>query len=310
MGSALPANLHHNRTVATLRLSGPVGPVLNDPKTTRVSPVTRLATLSALLLVVLVSSGCENVTLALEDEIVFRPDGSGTARFTLSILRSTTITPVFEKLTQELRQRLPPSVTLRVREDPRWLHWDMTFSFQHVRQLNDTANQVLQLLTMNPQSPAPWTIVTLRFVQNRGWLRTTIYYAAELKSRFTSDGEFLGWTHTVVLPGRVQQTNGTVQGNRVSWKIGANQSLQANATSTLTNTAAVWLSGLLAVGLVGGGTLMWVRHRRSTRPQVCEQCGAPLPARARFCERCGTKVAVPRKSRPAPATDQREGESR
>ncbi len=28
MGSALPADLHHNLTVATLQLSGPVGPVL------------------------------------------------------------------------------------------------------------------------------------------------------------------------------------------------------------------------------------------------------------------------------------------
>jgi len=108
--------------------------------------MARIIGLAAVLLIALISAGC--VTMALEDEVVFRPDGSGTAKVTLSALRADMAMAASpEKLTQDLRQALPPGVALSTRGDTTWLYWDMTFAFQHDRQLHDTLNRVLRALS-------------------------------------------------------------------------------------------------------------------------------------------------------------------
>jgi hypothetical protein len=260
-----------------------------------VSQAIRVATLAAVLVIALISAGC--VTMALEDEVVFRPDGSGTAKVTLSALRADMAMAASpEKLTQDLRQALPPGVTLGTRENGTWLYWDMTFAFQDVRQLHETFNQVLRALSGGERGGAAWMIVALDLVPNRGLIRTTFRYAAELKTEFRGDAallapSFRGWTHTIVLPGRIQETNGSVRGDRISWKVGADRTLRATATTTMTNAGAMGLLGLLALVVVGGGVTVWARNRRPRTGRWCDQCGAPLPAGARFCDRCGAAAS-------------------
>jgi hypothetical protein len=142
-------------------------------------------------------------------------------------------------------------------------------------------------------------IATLTLASDPGFFRTTFRYSAELRSEFKGDAAMLapyfrGWTHTVVLPGEVGETNGAVAGNRISWKLGANETTVAAATTTVTNPLAYVIAGVLGlvvVGLAGGGIVMWTRRRRTCAHQWCDQCGAAVSGGARFCDGCGAAAS-------------------
>jgi hypothetical protein len=256
----------------------------------------RAGRLAAVLLIMLLSSGC--VKTGLEDEVVFRADGSGRARITFRMSRDDLRAIGMSGATQQgVKEPLPPRATLSTRSDEHWLYWDVALSFQNPRQLHEDLNLVLRAFGKTEHGDSVWTVTVLDFSRERGLLRTVIHYTAELKTAFTADAavlapSFLGWTHTVVLPGRVEHTNGTVRGNRITWKVGSNQTLRATVTTTVRNTATIGLLGLLLLLVVGGGIVMGVRRRRAHVTRWCEQCGAALPAGARFCEHCGWEVGA------------------
>ncbi len=237
------------------------------------------------LLAALLASGC--VEMAIEDEIVFRRDGSGTARVTIAMDRaglSMLSTP--DQITQKLRSEVPHGVMITTRENQNWIYWDMTFSFQDPQDLRGKVNGIMRA------GQGSEGMLSIAFARSDGFLRSTYSYVAELKLAFEGDAAILapyfrGWTHRVQLPGRIVTSNGETSGGQVRWSVPADRPFRVSATSSETSIPVALLVGLVLAGAAGGGIFVLSRRRNRMRAPWCDQCGAALPPGARFCDSCG-----------------------
>jgi len=256
-------------------------------------PFIALALLAATFL-----SGC--VETAIDDEIVFRPDGSGSARVTIAMAKDgLALVGSPEQITEKIRNDLPPGTTLQTRQNQKWAYWDITFSFRNPRDLQDKMNVIVGSIVGSKDKPEGFTY--LSFTRTGGLFQASYRYSAEVKIAFEGDAAvlapyFRGWTHRVVLPGRIVESNGTHAGERAQWSIPAGRPLRVTATSSAMNSSVIVLVllGIIAVGGVAGGLLMYARRgaRGERRARWCDQCGAALPSDARFCDSCGAPTGT------------------
>jgi len=253
-------------------------------------------TAAALVLAALFTGGC--IPIAVEDEIAFRPDGSGRAKVVLSVSREAQSLPGAsrEGITRDIQRALPEGAQLRTREDEKWWYWDITFSFSTPQQLREALERayggVVKIDNLD-------FVVEAQPRQGLGLFeRTTFRYSAQLSTEFRGDAEILspyfrGWTHRAVLPGRLKETNGKVEGKRIVWKLGADETVFATAVTTVTQISPAAVTGILAgVAVLLAGLAVWaVRRRGAAQGLRCAQCGAVIGEDFRFCDSCGAAVA-------------------
>jgi hypothetical protein len=223
-------------------------------------------TAAALVLAALFTGGC--IPIAVEDEIAFRPDGSGRAKVVLSVSREAQSLPGAsrEGITRDIQRALPEGAQLRTREDEKWWYWDITFSFSTPQQLREALERayggVVKIDNLD-------FVVEAQPRQGLGLFeRTTFRYSAQLSTEFRGDAEILspyfrGWTHRAVLPGRLKETNGKVEGKRIVWKLGADETVFATAVTTVTQISPAAVTGILAgVAVLLAGLAVWAVRRR------------------------------------------------
>lgn len=245
------------------------------------------------VLATLLAAGC--VETSFDDEIVFRRDGSGTVRFTFAVAREgLAMMGRADEVTQKMKQDLPPDVSVRTRADQKWAYWDLTFSFRH------TADLQARLAAIFGGRGEPEGILNVSFSRSGGFLRSSYQYSADLRLTFRGDAAimapyFRGWTHRVVLPGRIVRTNGTRAGNGVQWSAPVGQIVRVSATSEANMLPSGMLVGVLLIGAAAGAAL-YARRGLRIRPPArwCDQCGAALVLGAHFCDQCGAATGESR----------------
>lgn len=254
----------------------------------------RLLLAVMLFIVSILQSGC--IKIAVEDKIVFRPDGSGTAKFTMAVNKASLknvgvpieeIRRDFERDTSKEAAKLEG--TSRVREDDSWVYGEITFPFDSPDDLAVKLGRFLEGAIVVRQLSFSKTEET--------WLRTGYRYDAEIGILFRGDAApaaalFEGWTHRVSLPGHITETNGTNKGSFAEWKITADEVVQITAKSYMYNLPVFPLVGIVLVVGAGIGAVVIARRAAVRRNQTwrCPKCGRSIHQAWKFCQQCGQQL--------------------
>lgn len=232
----------------------------------------RLLLAVTLFIVSILQSGC--IDFKVEDKIVFRPDGSGTATFTIAVAvneDSSSGYPIqdFKKNTADAAKSV--GGTSRVWEDGTWTYGEVTFSF------DTPADLVMKLKKLGADGGLG--VRHLSFVETGEHSSRKQYkYDAEIGVEFVGENAILapffkGWTHRVSLPGSITETNGSKKGSFVEWEISADEVVEVTATSTAHNVPelfavaynnpVMFAVGLILIGIAGVAVAVVARRARA-----------------------------------------------